>query len=207
MKKIVVVPTILFTSLILLGSCNGNQESNQTDNKTEKPVDSVPLAEIDYLEIGKDLTMQTKTALSDQLISAITERGADGAVEFCNIQAIPITDSMALVLDAKIKRVSDRPRNPFNMANKAELDYIKKWKDGNAIGEEQKPIVTEIDGKMVGYYPIVTNQMCLQCHGKPEKEINMATHKNIKKLYPTDLATGYGENEIRGIFVIEMNKK
>ena len=66
--------------------------------------------------------------------------------------------------------------------------------------------VSEINGKMVGYYPIVTNQMCLQCHGKAYKDINDATLNKINKLYPNDQATGYLENELRGIFVVEMNK-
>ncbi|MBL0308568.1 MAG: DUF3365 domain-containing protein [Bacteroidetes bacterium] len=114
---------------------------------------------------------------------------------------------MSLVLEAKIKRVSDQPRNTANAANEAELSYIKKWKEAKMIGEEQPPTVTEIDGKMVGYYPIITNQMCLQCHGKPNVEINTATLRRIKQLYPTDQAIGYAENEIRGIFVVEMNKK
>lgn len=60
---------------------------------------------------------------------------------------------------------------------------------------------------MIGYYPIETNDMCMKCHGTPEKQITSETLSKIKKLYPTDKAFGYSENEIRGIFVVEMNKK
>ena len=67
--------------------------------------------------------------------------------------------------------------------------------------------VQEIYDKMVGYYPIETNKMCLQCHGLPNTQILPATLTKLKHLYPTDKAIGYGENELRGIWVIEMNKK
>jgi hypothetical protein len=49
--------------------------------------------------------------------------------------------------------------------------------------------------------------MCLQCHGIPNNQILPTTLSKIKELYPTDKATGYGENELRGIWVIEMDKK
>ena len=144
--------------------------------------------------------------MGKNLALALNEKGSDGAVEFCNTKAIAITDSMSLVLNANIKRVSDKPRNSNNQANDVELAYIESWKEAKTNGEEKSPLVSEIDGKMVGYYPIVTNQMCLQWHGTPEKEVNTKTLSKIKKLYPADKALGYSEEEIRGIFVVEMNK-
>lgn len=207
MKKSLVIVAFLSIASLLLNSCTDKQSSTQTNKETPKQVLAIEVAEINYLEIGKDLAIQTKSSLGKHLTNAIAEKGSAGAVEFCNIKAITITDSMSMVLDAKIKRVSDKPRNQNNTANEAEFAYIQKWKQAKANGEQQPPIVTEIDGKMVGYYPIVTNQMCLQCHGKPDVDINTATLEKIKKLYPTDQAIGYLDNEIRGIFVVEMNKK
>jgi len=162
---------------------------------------------IDYLKTGRNLAIETKSSLGKNLVMAMAQKGSDGAVAFCNIHAIPITDSMSLLSGTKIKRVSDQPRNPNNQANETELAYIKAWKESKANGKVYLPIVTEIDGKMVGYYPIATNKMCMQCHGKIDKDINVATQKNIKMLYPADLATGYSVDEIRGIFVVEMDKK
>jgi hypothetical protein len=49
--------------------------------------------------------------------------------------------------------------------------------------------------------------MCLQCHGKPGTDISEATTAKLRQLYPNDKATGYGINELRGIWVVEMNKK
>jgi cytochrome c551/c552 len=166
-----------------------------------------PVAVANYEDLGRNVANETKANLGKNLMAAIKEKGAAGAVEFCNTRAIPITDSMSVVLNTKVKRVSDKPRNPSNQANADELAYIESWKTAKTKGEQVAPLIAERNGKMVGYYPIETNAMCLQCHGTPEKQITPETLSKIKKLYPADKAVGYGENEIRGIFVVEMDKK
>jgi len=198
MKYPSVMVTAVLSGIMVMLSCTENQVSHQTNNDMEKLVSTIPSTEINYLETGKELALQTKSSLGKYLVSALSEKGAAGAIEFCTIKAIAITDSMSLVLEGKIKRVSDQPRNLMNLANVVEFAYIKKWKEAHANGEEQPPIITEVDGKTVGYYPIITNQMCLQFHGKPDKEINNATLQIIKIIYPADQAIGYAENEIRG---------
>jgi hypothetical protein len=203
MKQSINQPIISITLIVglLMTACNNQSTPTPTENTNEIQT------EIDYLKIGKEIAIKTKSNLSKNLIAAIEAGGSEGAVEFCNIKAMPIMDSMSLALDAKIKRVSDQPRNPKNKANEAELDFIQKWKKANSTGKLHPPVVNEIDGKMVAFYPIVTNQMCLQCHGNIDNDINTATLAKIKKLYPADQATGYADNEIRGLFVVEMNKK
>lgn len=202
MRRFTLGTLILATCVFILSSCENQQDASKTDTETTVEVKE----KVNYLEAGKELALETKSNLGKNLATAITEKGSEGAVEFCNIQAIPITDSMSLVLGAQIKRVSDQPRNPDNQANEAELAYINKWKEAHANGTNLPPLLTEVDQKMIGYYPITTNQMCLQCHGTPEKEINKATLAKIAKLYPADKATGYKIDELRGLFVVEMNK-
>jgi cytochrome c551/c552 len=163
--------------------------------------------EINHEDLGRNIVNETKANLGKNLMAAIKEKGAAGAVEFCNTKAIPITDSMSVVLNAKVKRVSDKPRNPNNQANAEELAYIEMLKKAKITGEKYTPKIFENNSKIIGYYPIETNKMCLQCHGTPENQILSETLGKIKKLYPTDKAFGYGENEIRGIYVVEMLKK
>lgn len=161
----------------------------------------------DYKKHGLMLAMQTKSALGAQLKKAIVENGTEGAVEFCNDQAIPITTSMSEQLNASIKRVSDKPRNPDNLANTQELEIINSLKLAMASGQQPTPQVMQQDINMVGYYPIVTNGMCLGCHGVPDKQIDAKTLSMIKGLYPQDKAIGYDANELRGLFVVEMKNK
>lgn len=162
--------------------------------------------EINYEDIGRNIANGTKSELGKNLLAAIQERGAPGAVEFCNTRALHLTDSMANRFNATVKRVSDNPRNQQNQANEEELAYIRTLKEAYAKGEKPAPLITDKGNKVLAYYGIETNKMCLQCHGQPDKDILPATWTNLKRLYPHDKAYGYGENQIRGIFVVEMKK-
>ena len=75
-----------------------------------------------------------------------------------------------------------------------------------ANNEEARPIIQELDNEVRVYYPITTNTMCLQCHGKPNEPIENITLTKIKSLYPMDKATGYDVNEVRGVWRIAFNK-
>lgn len=153
-------------------------------------------------DIGLNFALETKKVLGQKLMQALQAQGAAHALEFCNTHAIPITDSMARHYQANIRRVSDKPRNPGNQANAEELKYIEAFKKQVAEGREPMPVVLERNGIAQFYYPITTNTMCLQCHGKPAA-LKPEVAQKIAKLYPTDKATGYSENEVRGIWSIQ----
>jgi len=156
-----------------------------------------------YEELGLEYALGTKAILGKNLMGAIQSKGTLAALEFCNIQAIPLTDSMSVQYNAQIKRVSDKNRNPNNKANAEELKYIQHFKEVVATQQEPKPVVLEKGNKVQFYYPITTNTMCLQCHGKQvTEEVRLQT----LKLYPQDLAVGYEENEVRGIWSIQFDK-
>lgn len=159
------------------------------------------------IDFGQKFAMQTKGVLGKNLIDAINTKGTENAVSFCATRAIPLTDSMAIALNANIKRVSDRNRNPKNKANASELKYINNAKSSISKGYSPKPQLLTINNKQVGYYPIMTNKMCMQCHGQTKTEILPGTLLKINELYPKDLATGYKVDELRGIWVVEWDKK
>lgn len=155
---------------------------------------------------GLKYALTTKSVLGKNLMGTIQKKGVLAALVFCNEKAYPLTDSMARMHHAKIKRVSDKPRNENNQANTEELEYIKAYKLVLANKEEPNPIVKEVDDKVQVFYPITTNAMCLQCHGTPNKTIEKATLKKIISLYPKDKAIGYDINEVRGIWSITFDK-
>lgn len=155
---------------------------------------------------GKEYALATKAVLGKNLMGQINTNGTDAALEFCNTKAIHFTDSMALAQGVSIKRVSDQNRNPDNAANEIELAYIASAKETLAKGVEIKPQLTEDETGYVGYYPIITNQMCLQCHGQKETQVKSSTLALLAEKYPMDLALGYKENELRGIWVVEWGK-
>ena len=159
-----------------------------------------------YADIGMEYAKAAKTALGKNLLKAIQKEGTAGAVEFCHIEALSLTDSVSVMNNAIIKRVSDRPRNTANTANTEELGYIEYFKKLTAAGKEPKPIVKTENGEVDIYYPITTNTMCLQCHGKPNEQIQPETLGALKRLYPSDAAIGYKANEVRGIWAINFEE-
>lgn len=156
------------------------------------------------LEKGQRLAMQTKAVLGKNLLGAIQTKGTVGALQFCNTKAIHLTDSMSKELNANIIRLSDQPRNPANKADEPFLSKIKEYKMLLAEGKELKGGTVALNDKSYNYYPILTNAMCLQCHGKKNIQIKPETITKIEELYPEDKAIGYKENELRGIWVVEL---
>ncbi|MHA7831962.1 MAG: c-type heme family protein [Flagellimonas sp.] len=153
-------------------------------------------------ELGMKYALETKKVLGKNLMGTIQNKGVGEAVVFCNEKAYPLTDSMSTNFNARIKRVSDKPRNPNNKANAVELAHIETFKSTVAAGKSVEPILKEENGKVYFYYPIVTNTMCLNCHGTPEKEIAPEVLTHLSQLYPDDKAIGYGPDEVRGIWSI-----
>lgn len=212
---------ILIFSLLMCNCNNISKENSNSKNEIPKPNIQV-LAEgpqltdknkendtsnLSPMEIGKNMALKAKGVLGKNLMEAITSKGTEHALSFCSLKAIPLTDNTATSLNATIRRVSDKNRNPENKPNKAELGYIEATKLVIAQGNAPKPQLTSYENKHIGYYPILTNNMCMQCHGQLKTEILPKTLSKINELYPNDLATGYNINELRGIWVIEMEKQ
>ncbi|MBT8186989.1 MAG: DUF3365 domain-containing protein [Croceitalea sp.] len=155
-----------------------------------------------HSEMGMKYAMETKKVLGANLMGKIQQEGVLQAVKFCNEQAYPLTDSMAQKLNAKIKRVSDKPRNVANVANEEELAHIAHFKEVVAADDKVEPIMVQKGEEVHFYYPIVTNSMCLNCHGNKQSNIEPKVLTTLAELYPKDRATGYDINEVRGIWSI-----
>ena len=175
------------------------QCSKETGNKGVLPKEIIPQKQLTKADFKK-IAEETKKNLVTNLTQKISENGAENALEFCNVNAIPLTKQLEDQHNVMIKRVSDKNRNPDNAANETERKYIDFFK-------EQLVLKQKLEAKFdngVFYAPITTNSICLQCHGS-EKDIKPETLAKIKSLYPNDKATGYQENEMRGLMVIKPN--
>lgn len=158
-------------------------------------------------EQGLAFALQTKQVLGKNLMGKLSTEGTAGAIDFCTVHALPITDSMSNKLGVHIQRVTNKPRNPLNLANAFEKELIQTYQ--NTLNQNKEPEAyehTTESGQTIVYYPIETNQMCLQCHGTLGKELKKSTNDLIKKHYPNDIAIGYGMNEVRGIWKVSFPK-
>lgn len=185
-----------------MGKGNGKgRVMHKKQTQTQTDVKDLP-----YNERGLQYALSTKAVLGKNLMGTIQKKGTVAALEFCNTKAYPLTDSMAVVHKANIKRVTDKPRNPNNLADSDELKHIEFFKQQIGDNIEIEPIVVEREDKVQVYYPIVTNDMCLQCHGTPNENITKETLNKLTQLYPDDKAFGYNINEVRGMWSISFDK-
>lgn len=203
MKKIFTLLIIITISFILTRCCS--TENKTVNQQTASTYLSDTVVYNKYLQQGSEYAMQTGTVLIKNVSNAIASKGSEYAIGFCNSNAIHLTDSMANAQHTTIKRVTDKPRNPYNKANEDELKYIQQLKNLVASGEKPKPRLQETNEKIVGYYPIITTDMCMQCHGD-KSAIETKTLAKLTQLYPADSATGYKPNQLRGLWVVEMMK-
>lgn len=201
---------ILFLAIVVMASCKNDKKSNPKSEEITLENESVEVSGMEiqknFADIGLGYALATKAQLGKNLMKAIQDKGTVGAIGFCNSNAIDLTNSMGVMKNATIKRVSEKPRNPDNQANEDELGYIAAFKKAMASGDEVKPIVKRNNGEVSFYAPIVTNAMCLQCHGKPNEEIKPESLNALKALYPSDKAVGYAMNELRGIWSIHFQE-
>lgn len=176
------------------------QGNNITSENTEDDV--VKLNQLTPLEKGAYYAAQTKQLLGQNLMGKIQKEGVENALIFCNENAIPLTTSKEKEFNVSIRRVSDKPRNQENKANAEEVKLIAFYQSEIRAGREPKgQIVRSSDGVSIFHAPIVTNDMCLKCHG-PQGDIDKNVFDKINALYPNDQATGYEINQVRGIWRI-----
>src|SRR5690554_7276269 len=126
MKKLILT---LITPLFFMAcsSPEDGQNLSNDDQKTDSTMINQELSKEElerYRKIGIQYASTTQKALGQKLTQALSKGGPEHALQFCNIQAMPITDSMANLHNAELSRVSDRPRNQSNTANANELEQI-----------------------------------------------------------------------------------
>jgi hypothetical protein len=187
---------LLLISPFLFFSCGQKSSENKFDAETYEH----------YISAGNEVSTTTQAALLANVSQAIQQGGSLYAVEFCNLRAAGITDSLSRKWNCDIARISEKNRNP---GNALETDTDKEMWDYFFTlhrNGEQRDTVVSVDGQPVYYRPIVTGMpACLQCHGSPQ-ETDPATYSKIQELYPSDLAMGYQLNDFRGMWKIIFTK-
>lgn len=149
---------------------------------------------------GNSITAETQAVLLANVGAAIQAGGPEYAVEFCNLQASGIVDSLNQIHNCSISRVSKKNRNPENaLQNSIDAKIWETFKNNS-----QTDTVLAVDENLIFYKRINTAMpACLKCHGAPEIDINRATMDKLQQYYPEDLATGYKLNDFRGLWKVE----
>ena len=176
--------------------------------KAEQEAQVTPQVSEDELLCQKasaELISRFSKDLKSALLSAMNEGGPTNAISVCKTKAPELAATHSASEFVSIRRVTDKNRNPENAADSlqmavmasfaAKLDSSKLVHGGFADVE---------DGQVYTYYQAIkTGQLCLKCHGGPEK-LDQAVKDILAKEYPGDKAVGYGDGELRGMFVVEI---
>lgn len=192
-----ILPFLLFA----LAAC-----SPSTNQEAEEEDAAAPLTDTERQQIiddGKAIAQATFAELSSNLAVALSEGGVENAVQYCNLVAYPLVDSLSEVHDAIIRRTSLQVRNPRNQPSVAERTVLQAYQEQAARGDELKPRVERLDDQRIAFYaPIKIQPLCLQCHGKVGEDVQESDYALIRELYPEDQATGYEPGQLRGMWSI-----
>ncbi|WP_114748412.1 Tll0287-like domain-containing protein [Pleomorphovibrio marinus] len=204
--------SLLFLSVLACdaGKKVSKEEVDQMKKSTE--LKKVGEAEITSyaLKWGEELSQEAQNALMGALQEAISEKGIPGAVEFCNVEALPLTKRVGDEYGVTIKRISTRNRNPENVPGETEEPLLDAYAYNAEEGIENVPNIQKTDNGETLIFTkaiVIPGGLCLNCHGDPDKDISQETYQKIQSLYPEDKATGYKVGELRGMWSIFIPKK
>lgn len=181
--------------LILTISC-----SKAPQEQSAEKIDST------YIIKGNRIAKISFETISGELQKALANGSIESALRYCNVHAYPIADSLAAVYSVSIKRVSDKNRNPRNKTDKMGNFMMKGFGIDLSEGNDLSPKLVMKDDSVIFYKPIITQALCLNCHGVPGKDITFSNDSLIQSLYPRDKAVGYQANQLRGLWRIGFKK-
>lgn len=183
---------LLFVIVLSVFSCNSELSKEEKQEYTVK---------------GKEITQATFKELSTNLMAQMKAGGPAQAIPFCNQKAAPITQELSKKYNVLIKRTSNQLRSCENDPTERELEIMDNYELLMVENKELKPIVEiGIDKKKHFYAPIKIQANCLTCHGKLNETMTVKTDSIIKSIYQFDIATGYNDGDLRGLWSITFNK-
>lgn len=189
-RKITVMKAITTYVIIaaVLFSCNGNETGTSISDPELK-------------SRGAEITAAVGKTLVGTVQKHMATGGVSEAIQFCQLNALPITDSLSKVHSVQIKRTAIKTRNQNNLPDSLESIFLNQYL---ASGKYDSHLVSTKTG--VAYFePILLKGFCQTCHGTPGAEMTFETDSIIKSIYPLDEATGFAEGELRGMWALYFN--
>lgn len=152
---------------------------------------------------AREIAAATFVQLADALGNSMAFGGVQGAVDLCRLQALPLTDSVAINYGVKVQRIAVRYRNPVNAADESEAQIFADWEKQLEAGNDPSAILLKEGDSRIWYGAIrIGNPLCLSCHGKPGRDIKTEDYQFIRESYPQDKATNFRLGDIRGAWKI-----
>lgn len=180
---------VAFLLALLLSSCSSSEMGSEE--------------QAEWKEEGKKAVRIAGKELKSNLIQAIADSGVVYAVNYCNLEATPITDKASVEAGYTISRVVLKARNRLNMAEGADRQILQMLQKAHDHGDTLKPFLVESKGGRLTYYhPIMIEPLCLNCHGEVRVNINEPTFNALRSHYPNGKAMGYHLGDFRGAWKV-----
>jgi len=201
--------------MLFMVSC-GPQErvSKETFEEVNRNMEIKRVTEAEIIQEGMvwgdSITQEAQRQLISNLQKAISEQGIPAAIDFCNVNALPILSELGKLYSVQIKRASTKARNAADLPTEEERPILEAYEYNAENGIKSDPNIQKFENGEVFLYtkPItIPNGMCLSCHGEPGKEINKETLEKLWKLYPADSAKGHKIGDLRGMWSVRIPKK
>lgn len=160
-------------------------------------------------KIGKAASSTLSNTLIGKMKKQMKTKDKIAMVNFCQEQAEEITKGVNELLPEgiKVRRSTKNYRNPLNKPNDVDLLAIEHFenlvKENQSLKRVHKIIKTKTGCNY--YRPIIVQQKCMTCHTSQDK-MDPNIKAAIAKLFPNDKAHGYKKGDLRGVFVVEIQK-
>jgi hypothetical protein len=191
--------TLILVSLLLGGF--GVLAGYQASDAAEAPAVAEALAQ------ARQMSNHLAETLRSHLVAEIRSGGFRQAVSVCSEIGQQVPDDLTKQTGHRIRRVSLRYRNKqdrpddYEQMRLREFDALKQR--GRLPGEFYEVIGTGSERELRYLRPLLTADMCLNCHGTAEK-IPAEVKALLAEAYPDDLATGYQTGDVRGAISIRV---
>lgn len=151
---------------------------------------------------SKEAAVQLQLELGATLLSALQAGGPAEAIGVCSVEASAIAARLSEQTGASVGRTALRIRNSDNAPDEDARTVLAAFERDLATGAATTPehFETKSDGSARYMSAIVTQPLCLVCHGS---ELAPEVAAAIDRHYPSDRATGFAVGDLRGAFVIE----
>ena len=176
-----------------------------TMSKAEQPAQD-PQIEQALME-ARQISSELADKVRGLLLKEIEIGGLAGAVRVCSEMAQNITREFNARSGHKVRRVSLRYRNPWNIPDEyerrklEEFDLLNKKK---VMKNEYIEVIDEGGQRYLRYMrPLVALPLCINCHG-PNENISAEVKTILSEKYPDDRATGFLVGDLRGAISVKI---
>ena len=196
---VLTIATVFLIIIIVVSSCSTSDNSKKTALLPD---------ELALLRKGEEIISKAQPLFFKTLSQAIRDTGIIGALSYCNLNAQGLPDALGIVTEgSSITRVSHKARNKENRLSGIDKIAIGRFEGELSRGTPPQPMLIPdlLKKEYVGYYPILIQGMCKNCHGIVEQEIDEDVYQAILELYPEDEAVNFFDGTLRGAWRVSFN--